>query len=1147
MKKFLFQLIKALLLILLFVCVSIGCFALVQYKDWPWWIGACLFGALIGLVVGVLFIRKWYLRRHERKFVKRIIEQDNSAIAAIPSEEQQHLQSLQERWMQAIRLLQTSKLKKYGNPLYVLPWYMIFGESDSGKTTAVNSSKLTSILTDVGPIPGISTTRNCDWWFFEEAIILDTAGRYAVALEEGRDSSEWQQFLSLLVRYRKKEPLNGLILTVSVEKLLNEDPDELREYAMALRRKIYELMKSVGAKFPIYILVTKVDLILGVKSLSDLLPESVLSEPLGLIDEKFLAAPDIFVDKTIDFVIERLRAIRLILLEQNGVIDPSILLISSGFERLRSGLKQFTEAMFSSNSYIEDPLLRGIFFSSGKQEGNPVCSLQKLQSFKKLEPSRAESHKGLFLRDLFAKILPSDRSIFTPLKEFLRWQLLIRNLGMSFLFLMLLFIVGLFSVSYIENSRAMEVVFDDLPKHPILGEKVDSNLLVLDQFRQQIDQMSALNHNWWIPRMGINVSLNAEQRFKKFYCVEFEKHILDPLNYSFLDKNKEIPSELENEYMRNLVWYIELSKVRLGDTQAIIPEPPSGKAIAYAIPDFQEDLTPLFINAYKAYLRWSENLSNIKKSETLYQAKLENLVDFKLKQSSYFWLVNWANQNETLSPVMLGDFWGGVSSEQNDNIFVAPAFTKAGYQFLQKFIAGLHSSLSDSKDLDIWSKRFWSWYAKQYYQAWHNFSSKFPQGYHLLHTHYEFRQMAVKMSTLDNPYFLLIKQMKNELEPIEKIAAPQLWVKQVFMFNSVMDDYRQRKSKGVDKASADAQEGVTKVIAKFGGKLGKEAEHQVRANYNLDNYMKVLTTLVPYTDTNDVAFGAASQLLKSIIAGNPSNNSPANSADKALFTLKQLMGIKSEDDVFWKLISGPLDYIVYVTVQESADELQSMWEGEVLSKVTHVPDNKMRDVLFGKTGVVDKFLDGAASPFLERNAQGWTTRSVYGTKFPFTEEFFDFLRDGERGVQQIQPEYTVLISAIPTSVNRGAKVEPYQTSLIVNSPKKTFQLDNFNFPVQQKLNWKKGVYSTTSIDIKFPEFELVKSYSGELGFPKFLKDFNNGSVKFTPDDFPSQKKVLLNLNISTINVRFSIQGGEPVVDLLNIHPISIPNTIVHSW
>ena len=76
------------------------------------------------------------------------------------------LVELQERWATAVATLRDSRLNQRGDPLYSLPWFMIFGETASGKSTAVSHARLKNILTDAGPAKGIASTRNCDWWFF---------------------------------------------------------------------------------------------------------------------------------------------------------------------------------------------------------------------------------------------------------------------------------------------------------------------------------------------------------------------------------------------------------------------------------------------------------------------------------------------------------------------------------------------------------------------------------------------------------------------------------------------------------------------------------------------------------------------------------------------------------------------------------------------------------------------------------------------------------------------------------------------------------------------------------------------------------------------------------------------------------------------
>ena len=127
---------------------------------------------------------------------------------------------LRERFEEAVATLK----KRSGHSLYSLPWYVFIGAPGSGKTTALLNSGLKFPLEQrVGraAVRGVGGTRNCDWWFTDEAVFLDTAGRYTTQDSDAASDSEgWKEFLSLLGQYRKRRPVNGIVLTISAQDLM---------------------------------------------------------------------------------------------------------------------------------------------------------------------------------------------------------------------------------------------------------------------------------------------------------------------------------------------------------------------------------------------------------------------------------------------------------------------------------------------------------------------------------------------------------------------------------------------------------------------------------------------------------------------------------------------------------------------------------------------------------------------------------------------------------------------------------------------------------------------------------------------------------------------------------------------------------------
>ena len=107
-------------------------------------------------------------------------------------------------------------------------------------------------------VRGVGGTRNCDWWFTDEAIFVDTAGRYTTQeANRDADAGAWKGFLQLLKKARPRRPINGLLVTISVGDLLQQSAAEREAQAQAVRTRVQELYHDLGVRFPIYVLVTK--------------------------------------------------------------------------------------------------------------------------------------------------------------------------------------------------------------------------------------------------------------------------------------------------------------------------------------------------------------------------------------------------------------------------------------------------------------------------------------------------------------------------------------------------------------------------------------------------------------------------------------------------------------------------------------------------------------------------------------------------------------------------------------------------------------------------------------------------------------------------------------------------------------------------
>jgi type VI secretion system protein ImpL len=501
----------------------------------------------VALAIGAVV---WLLRRqrHQRKSRQlgdMLEQQVNQSPPKADAVQRQETDALRKRMLDAIATIKQSKLGQFsGNAaLYELPWYMVIGNPAAGKSTAIASSGLQFPFADSKIVQGVGGTRNCDWFFTTDGILLDTAGRYSVADE---DRAEWFGFLDLLKKYRKKAPINGVIIAVSVAELAGNRPEFAINLAKNLRQRVQEVTERLAVHAPVYVVFTKADLINGFNEFfqdSELgerdrvwgatLPYSQHTTSAQVLDQF-----DARFDELHDGLKDMSRAS--MALQWRERMPPGVFTFPLEFASIKGPLRTFIATLFEENPFQFKPVFRGFYFTSALQEGEAVsASSQRVaQRFDlKLQPHHADGayqQKGYFLLNLFRTVIFADKNLVaqyaSPAQTRMRYAAFFA--ATAFVGLAL----GGWSWSYMNNRQLVANVEADLQQAVRLQDKrfdLQSRFQALEVLQDRIEQLDNYKKSRPLSlSLGLYQGQTLERKLREEYFHGVREVMLNPVGQS---------------------------------------------------------------------------------------------------------------------------------------------------------------------------------------------------------------------------------------------------------------------------------------------------------------------------------------------------------------------------------------------------------------------------------------------------------------------------------------------------------------------------------------------------------------------------------------------------------------------------------------
>lgn len=1086
-------------------------------SPWFWGFLAVLggIGIFYGIRYGIPRLREWwFLRKSGSGYV----------VGGQESPEEFHAKFLKS--LQALKTLpRPGSRNGKEDPLYVLPLYLLIGEEQSGKTSLLRAENLFSPLL---PLRDNDGTQNFDYWISTKAVVLDTTGRYITQADKMRDRAEWYQLLRLLHHHRQHEPITGLIVTIGADELVLQPEEKLRAAASRLRERYDEIVRELGCDFPVYLLVTKCDLLEGFGEFFRLLPPHTLKTAVGYVADSSAQlqtsvqagrGEDILphLRDGLKIIYDRLLRFRLSLLDNrvSESVRQPVFCFPEEMRALAPALMTFAEPLFGPAPKYYIPSFRGVFFCSAQQLGTPVSLLRQQLHIAENASPQEEKRIPYFLHDLFLEIIPRDRGLVTLTQKERRRRGFSQIFGLGGRVVLLLLVAFLLWNAYrTDRSVLASVSPSNCPERS--GQAAARlNLEAMESCRVTIQNLIDQNHNrtWWSTLWWFTRSFHLEDELRQRYVRNFQTQVLTPLN-----ANLDQALQLSQEPMSLLLLQahrVQLLQLCLSSSACLTAEDlqPDYSLLLdpqQSQPPSAQNVTTLQ-KTYIAYLSWQQHAPEILQRDLAEEReRLRHWIS--PEHLSLDRLIAWVNRRSP--PLTYEQFWelpaplATVVVPQID----ASCTQKSWKQDIAPFLEQLQDADSS---LTAQLRTFRQHYLTDCLAQWQRFLTEFPQGAERWKGPEKQRILALRILTKDSPYQRVLAEAWANLElwlPEDNdVENKPAWMEQLrSIFTSPQRQEYLTALSDIDESLGERQDGDEFVEASFKFVRGVYAERK---------------PLDKATNPVQRALFLAAQMSQTSGAGRDANN-----ALGAAF------------------LQEPVRYVWRVLLEQVSFYLQQAWNTNVLLPLSGMSPADQLVAKFSPGGKIANFQEFVQplldkSPVPEERSQfippqitkAIEDRNQLEPIFSGTASYPVQIRAGRRsdieGSILLSEDQTILTVSCQTNyrlTTRPRDLTETEATLPWSYQQcrgVTLTIYFYFFDRERRVrNSQERDLQERALGGTTKRFQLTKRYDGQTGFIRFLQDFLDGSHRFQLNDFdpaPDLMEVLRGRDYR-INVYFSV-------------------------
>lgn len=442
---------------------------------------------------------------------------------------------------------------------YATPMVLLMGEAGAGKGTLLDAVELDRPF---GPTPAPGAPSECAWHFFDKGVALDLQGDLVVRPDgSGGDDVRWRQFTRLLQRHRPERALDGIVLTIPCTDLVGPDrpgPEALHAKGEALYRRLWDLQQEIGLRLPVYVVVTKSDIVPGFRGYWQQIAPERRREIFGwsnrnnleaaygghLVDEAF-AEIGVRLHRT---YVENAAA-------QDDPADPDGMFLFPGeFQRMAEPLKLYLDRIFRATAYHEAFFMRGLYFIGDGSGAAPQASLRALVPSGLLDgpsaPIDAPRPRPLFATDLFGEKIFSERrlaraaatGLIARNRKVLAAQVCIAALGL------VLFVGAWFSTGRLDAGlRMMTPALEVIVAAEAAGHReVSASRLAVEHAEDLLGHFARIEsrslHFAFLPSSWVG---GLESRVIDHFGFGFDSIILDPMRAKLEERSTVILEDFD--------------------------------------------------------------------------------------------------------------------------------------------------------------------------------------------------------------------------------------------------------------------------------------------------------------------------------------------------------------------------------------------------------------------------------------------------------------------------------------------------------------------------------------------------------------------------------------------------------------------------